>query len=239
MEIKAIHQAKRGIYGSPRVHAELQAQGQSHCLKLVARLMRENAIRAKHKRQFKVTIDFKPSYPVAPNLLGRDFGATASNQTWAAATTYIHTREIWLYLAEVLDLYSRMIVGWSISSRMNSRLVLGTLEMAVGRGQPRSGLLHYSDQGSQYTWGDYQKALHAHGMICGMSRKGDCRYNAVMESFFHTPKTELVNPRDCMSRREAMADIFEYVEIFYNRDRRNSALGFVTPAEQEMIRLAA
>ncbi len=176
VEIKAIHQAKRGIYGSPRVHAELQAQGQSHCLKLVARLMRENAIRAKHKRQFKVTIDFKPSYPVAPNLLGRDFGATASNQTWAAATTYIHTREIWLYLAEVLDLYSRMIVGWSISSRMNSRLVLGALEMAVGRGQPRSGLLHYSDQGSQYAWGDYQKALHAHGMICGMSRKGDCRY---------------------------------------------------------------
>lgn len=239
VEIKAIHQAKRGVYGSPRIHAELKSQGQCHGLKRVARLMRENDIRARRKRKFKVTTDSKHSHPVAPNLLQRDFEATAPNQKWVADITFIPTREGWLYLAAILDLYSRTVVGWSMASRMTRRLVLDALEMAVGRRRPGPGLLHHSDRGSQYACGDYQKALQAYGMICSMSRKGDCWDNAPMESFFHTLKTELVHHRDYRTRGEAKADIFDYIEVFYNRNRRHSALGFCTPEEYEMIRLAA
>ena len=239
VEIKAIHQAKRGTYGSPRIHAELKSQGQSHGLKRVARLMRENDIRAKQKRKFKATTDSKHSHPVAPNLLQRDFEATAPNQKWVADITFIPTREGWLYLAAILDLYSRAVVGWSMASRMTSRLVLDALDMAVGRRRPGPGLLHHSDRGSQYACGDYQKALQAHGMICSMSRKGDCWDNAPMESFFHTLKTEMVHHRDYRTRGEAKTDIFEYIEVFYNRNRSHSALGFCTPEEYEMIRLAA
>lgn len=239
VEIKAIHQAKRGVYGSPRIHAELKSQGQCHGLKRVARLMRENDIRARRKRKFKVTTDSKHSHPVAPNLLQRDFEATAPNQKWVADITFIPTREGWLYLAAILDLYSRTVVGWSMASRMTRRLVLDALEMAVGRRRPGPGLLHHSDRGSQYACGDYQKALQAYGMICSMSRKGDCWDNAPMECFFHTLKTELVHHRDYRTRGEAKADIFDYIEVFYNRNRRHSALGFCTPEEYEMIRLAA
>ena len=239
VEIKAIHSAKRGVYGSPRIHAELKSQGQCHGLKRVARLMRENDIRARRKRKFKVTTNSKHSHPVAPNLLQRDFEATAPNQKWVADITFIPTREGWLYLAAILDLYSRTVVGWSMASRMTRRLVLDALEMAVGRRRPGPGLLHHSDRGSQYACGDYQKALQAYGTICSMSRKGDCWDNAPMESFFHTLKTELVHHRDYRTRWEAKADIFEYVEVFCNRNRRHSALGFCTPEEYEMIRLAA
>jgi putative transposase len=196
VEIKAIHQAKLGVYGSPRIHAELKSQGQCHGLKRVARLMRENDIRARQKRKFKVTTDSKHSHPVAPNLLRRDFEATAPNQKWVADITFIPTREGWLYLAAILDLYSRTVVGWSMASRMPRRLVLNALDMAVGRRLPGPGLLHHSDRGSQYACRDYQKALQAHGMICSMSRKGDCWDNAPMESFFHALKTELVHHLD-------------------------------------------
>ena len=239
VEIKAIHLAKRETYGSPRIHAELKAQGLRLGEKRVARLMRDNDIRAKQKQRFKATTNSKHSHPVAPNLMERDFTASAPNQKWVADITYIPTREGWLYLAAILELYSRLVVGWSMAGRMTRRLVLGALDMAVGRRQPGPGLIHHSDRGSQYACGDYQNALKAHGMVCSMSRKGDCWDNAPMESFFHTLKTELVHHRDYRTRWEARADIFEYIEVFYNRDRRHSALGFITPAEYERIKLTA
>lgn len=239
VEIKAIHSAKRETYGSPRVHAELKAQGLRLGEKRVARLMRAGGIRAKQKRKFKATTDSRHSHPVAPNLLARDFEAIAPNQKWVADITYIPTREGWLYLAAILDLYSRMVVGWSMSSRMTRRLVLDALDMAVGRRRPGPGLLHHSDRGSQYACGDYQEALTTHGMLCSMSRKGDCWDNAPMESFFHTLKTELVHHRDYQTRGEAKADIFEYIEVFYNRSRRHSCLGYLAPAEYEMNKMAA
>jgi transposase InsO family protein len=239
LEIKAIHQAKRETYGSPRIHAELQAQGLRLGEKRVARLMRAGGVRAKQKRKFKATTDSRHSHSVAPNLLARDFEAPAPNQKWVADITYIPTREGWLYLAAILDLYSRMIVGWSMAERMNRRLALDALDMAVGRRRPGPGLVHHSDRGSQYACGDYQQALGAHGMICSMSRKGNCWDNAPMESFFHTLKTELVHHRRYQTRGEAKANIFEYIEVFYNRSRRHSALGYLTPAEYEIIKMAA
>jgi len=239
VEIRAIHWAKREVYGSPRVHAELKARGMRLGEKRVARLMRAGGIRAKQKRKFKATTDSRHSHPVAPNLLARDFEASAPNQKWVADITYIPTREGWLYLAAILDLHSRYVVGWSMDGRMNRRLVLDALHMAVGRRRPGPGLLHHSDRGSQYACGDYQEALTAHGMLCSMSRKGDCWDNAPMESFFHTFKTELIHHRDYQTRWEAKADIFEYIEVFYNRGRRHSALRFIAPAEYEMLNLVA
>lgn len=237
--IEAIHSASREVYGSPRIHAELKAQGTRLSEKRVARLMRAGGIRARQKRKFKATTDSRHSYPVAPNLLRRDFEASAPDQKWVADITYIPTREGWLYLAAIMDLYSRMIVGWSMAGRMTRRLVLDALDMAVGRRRPGPGLLHHSDRGSQYACGDYQKALKTHGMVCSMSRKGDCWDNAPMESFFHTLKTELVHHRDYGNRWQAKADLFHYIEAFYNRGRRHSALGFLTPAEYESIKAAA
>lgn len=239
VEIRAIHQAKREVYGSPRIHAELKARGIRHGEKRVARLMRENGIRAKQKKKFKATTDSKHSHPVAPNLLKRDFEAFAPNEKWVADITYIPTREGFLYLAAILDLYSRIVVGWSMAGRMSRRLVLDALDMATGRRRPGPGLIHHSDRGSQYACGDYQKALFDHGMIGSMSRKGDCWDNAPMESFFHTLKTELAHHQDYQTRMQAKADIFEYIEAFYNRGRRHSCLGYLTPTEFEMIKMAA
>lgn len=239
LEIKAIHRENRGVYGSPRIHAELKDRQMHHGKKRVARLMRENGIRAKQKKKFKMTTDSKHSYPLAPNLLGRDFSAHSSNQKWLADITYIWTREGWLYLAAIMDLFSRPIVGWSMSRRMTKELVLEALEMAVGRRCPGPGLVHHSDRGSQYACGDYQQTLTDHGMVGSMSRKGDCWDNAPMESFFHTLKTELVHHRDYQTRNQARADIFEYIEVFYNRSRRHSALGYLTPAQYEMLKMAA
>ena len=239
VEIKAIHQENRKTYGSPRIHAELKDR-QGHCgKKRIARLMRESGIRAKQKKKFKATTDSKHSHPVAPNLLQRNFEAAMPDQKWLADITYIPTREGWLYLAAILDLHSKIIVGWSMASRMTKSLVLEALEMAVGRRHPGPGLIHHTDRGSQYACGDYQRALRSHGMICSMSRKGDCWDNAPMESWFHTLKTELVNHRDYLTRVQAKADIFEYIEVFYNRSRRHSGLGYMTPAQYEMIKRAA
>ena len=239
LEIKTVHRQSRGTYGSPRVHADLAAMGLRHGKKRIARLMRENGIRAKQKKKFKVTTDSKHSHPVAPNLLGRDFSASSPNQKWLADITYIWTREGWLYLAAIMDLFSRPIVGWSMSRRMTKELVLEALAMAVEHRRPGPGLIHHSDRGSQYACGDYQGALTDHGMVCSMSRKGDCWDNAPMESFFHTLKTELVHHQDYQTRNQAKADIFEYIEVFYNRSRRHSALGYMTPAQYEMLKMAA
>ena len=239
VEIKAIHKENRGVYGSPRVHAELKDRQMHHGQKRVARMMRENGIRAKQSKKFKATTDSNHSHPVAPNLLHRNFEADMPDQKWLADITYIPTREGWLYLAAILDLNSKLIVGWSMAGRMTKKLVLEALSMAVGRRKPGLDLIHHSDRGSQYACGDYQRALRVHGMICSMSRKGDCWDNAPMESWFHTLKTELVNHRDYRTRMQAKADIFEYIEAFYNRSRRHSALGYMTPAQYEMIKMAA
>jgi putative transposase len=237
--IKEIHQEKRGVYGSPRVQAELKSKGMRHGRKRVARLMRENGIRAKQKRKYQATTDSKHFYPVAANLLQRDFAAKRPDQKWLADITCIATRQGWLYLAAILDLYSRLIVGWSMSSRMGGKLVLAALEMAVGRRRPEPGLIHHSDRGGQYASAVYQRALRSHGMIGSMSRKGDCWDNAPMESWFHTLKTELTGHRHYVTRGQAKTDIFEYIEVFYNRNRLHSALGFKSPAKYEMIKNVA
>lgn len=239
VEIKAIHKENRGVYGSPRVHAELKDRQMHHGKNRVARIMRENGIRARQSKKFKATTDSNHSHPVAPNLLHRNFEADMPDRKWLADITYIPTSEGWLYLAAILDLYSKRIVGWSMGSRMTRKMALDALSMAVGRRKPGPGLMHHSDRGSQYASGNYQQALRHNGMICSMSRKGDCWDNAPMESWFHTLKTELVNHRDYRTRDQAKVDIFEYIEVFYNQSRKHSALGYMTPDQYERMKMAA
>jgi len=201
--------------------------------------MRENDIRAKARRKFKVTTDSRHDHPVAPNLLDRQFTVEAPNTVWLADISYIWTREGWLYLAVVLDLFSRQVVGWAMDEQMPQELTLAALDMALKRRRPLPGLMHHSDRGSQYAAGAYRKRLAEHGIVCSMSRKGNCWDNAPMESFFHTLKTELVHHRDYLTRDEARHDIFEYIEVFYNRQRSHSTLGYLSPAQFEVTALAA
>jgi putative transposase len=238
-KIQAVHNESRQTYGSPRVHASLKAGGYRIGRKRVARLMRENDIRARTKRTFKVTTDSRHDHPVAPNLLDRQFTVEAPNTVWLADLSYIWTREGWLYLAVVLDLFSRQVVGWAMDEQMPQELTLAALDMALKRRRPLPGLMHHSDRGSQYAAGAYRKPLVEHDIVCSMSRKGNCWDNAPMESFFHTLKTELVHHRDYQTRDEARRDIFEFIEIFYNRQRRHSTLGYLSPAQFEVIALAA
>jgi putative transposase len=233
VEIAAIHAEAKQRYGSPRIHAELKAKGVACCVNTVAKLMHDNDIRAKTARRFKHTTDSNHPLPVADNLLDRQFDAQAPNERWVADITYIPTREGWLYLAVVEDLYSRMVVGWSMGDTMTSRLVADALEMAVQRRLPGEGLLAHSDRGSQYASEHYQRLLAKHGIECSMSGVGQCWDNAPMESFFASLKKELVHHEDYQSRAEARASIFEYIETFYNPKRRHSSLGFVSPAEYE------
>ena len=232
-EIRAIHQEVKERYGSPRMHAELQARGLSCCVNTVAKLMRQHGIAAKTKRKFRCTTDSNHDLPVADNIVDRQVEAVAVNQVWVADITYIPTWEGWLYLAAVEDLYSRQIVGWSMGERITSRLVVDALEMAVSRRLPGEGLLAHSDRGSQYASEHYQRLLGRHGITCSMSRRGDCWDNAPMESFFASLKKELVHHEDYRSRAEARASLFEYIEAFYNRVRRHSALGYLSPVEYE------
>jgi transposase InsO family protein len=238
-KIQAVHSESRQTYGSPRVHASLKAQGYRIGRKRIARLMRENDIRAKTKRKFRVTTDSRHDHPVAPNLLDRQFTVEAPNTVWLADLSYIWTREGWLYLAVVLDLFSRQVVGWAMDEEMPQELTLAALDMALKRRRPLPGLMHHSDRGSQYAAGAYQKQLAEHGIVCSMSRKGNCWDNAPMESFFHTLKTELVHHRDYQTRDEARHDIFEFVEVFYNRQRSHSTLGYLSPVQFEVTALAA
>jgi putative transposase len=233
VEIAAIHAEAKQRYGSPRIHAELKAKGVECCVNTVAKLMHDNDIRAKTARRFRHTTDSNHPLPVADNLLDRQFDAQAPNERWVADITYIPTREGWLYLAVVEDLYSRMVVGWSMGDTMTSRLVVDALEMAVQRRLPDEGLLAHSDRGSQYASEHYQRLLAKHGIECSMSGVGQCWDNAPMESFFASLKKELVHHEDYQSRAEARASIFEYIETFYNPKRRHSSLGFVSPAEYE------
>jgi len=232
--IQAIYEESRQNYGSPRVFKELQARGEPCNVKTVARIMRENDIVAKRRRKFKVTTDSNHRLAVAENLLDRQFTVTAPNRVWVSDITYIPTWEGWLYLATVQDLFSRKIVGWSMQPRMTWQLVIDALEMAVDRRRPEPGLLCHSDRGSQYASDDYQAVLARHGMICSMSRKGNCWDNAVMESFCSTFKTELNYHENFHTRDEARRAVFEYIEMFYNRIRRHSTLGYLSPVDFEL-----
>jgi len=235
-EIQAIHHERRkDVYGSPRIHQELTARGRRCNVKTVARIMKERGIRAKTARTFKVTTDSKHDRPVAPNVLDRAFGQTAPNQAWVSDITYVPTREGWLYLAAVEDLCTRKIVGWSMSERLTSRLVVDALEMAIQRQLPGEGLLSHSDRGSQYASEHYQELLKRYGIKCSMSRRGDCWDNAPMESLFATLKKELVHFEDYATRDAARESLFESIELFYNRVRRHSALGYKSPAEFEQV----
>jgi putative transposase len=233
VEIRAVHAEVKERYGSPRIHAELQAQGVPCCVNTVAKLMHDNDIRAKTARKFRNTTDSNHPLPVADNLLSREFDAQGPNERWVTDITYIPTREGWLYLAAVEDLYSRMVVGWSMADTMTSRLVVTALEMAVQRRLPGEGLLAHSDRGSQYASEHYQRLLGKHGIACSMSGVGQCWDNAPMESFFASLKKELIHHEDYQTRAQAKASIFEYIETFYNPKRRHSSLGFVSPAEYE------
>ena len=227
--IRAIHAETKAAYGSPRIYQELKACGIPASKGRVERLMREHGLRARHKRRFKATTDSKHTLPVAPNRLEQNFETARPDQAWTADITYIATREGWLYLAIVLDLYTRQIVGWAMRERMTKDLVIDALRMAWFRRRPPPGLIHHSDRGSQYCSHDFQKQLAAYGMLASMSRKGNCWDNATSESFFNSLKNERVHGAYYETRDEARADIFEYIEIFYNRVRRHSTLGGISP----------
>ena len=233
VSIKAIHGEVKARYGSPRIHAELVARGKPCCVNTVARLMRWEGIAAKTKRKFRVTTDSNHDRPVAENVLNREFEPEAPNQTWTADITYVPTSEGWLYLAVVEDLYSRRIVGWSMSARIDSRLVVDALEMALARRLPGEGLVAHSDRGSQYASEHYQRILAGHGITCSMSRRANCWDNAPMESFFASLKKELTRGEIFATRQEAKASIFEYIEVFFNRIRRHSSLRYMSPVEYE------
>jgi transposase InsO family protein len=233
--IRQAHQASRGIYGSPRVHRELAARGVRCSENTVAKLMRQEGIRSKTRRRFVVrTTDSSHPHPIAPNRLNQEFQQERPNQAWAADITYVPTQEGWLYLAAVIDLCSRKIVGWATGTSLHAVLVIEALRMALVHRQPAGELLHHSDRGVQYACDDYQALLAAHGLEPSMSRRGNCYDNAVMESFFGTLKTELVHHEHYPTRDVARASLFEYIEVFYNRQRRHSALDYVSPHEYEV-----
>jgi putative transposase len=224
----------RGRYGSPRVYLELRDEGTVTSRKRVARLMRQHGLVARpRRRRFVRTTDSNHNYGVAPNRVARDFRPKEPNQLWATDITYIRTKSGWFYLAVVLDLFSRRVVGWSMQSYMDRRLVLAALGMAIKTRKPGPGLMHHSDRGIQYACDDYQRMLTDAEMVPSMSRKANCWDNAVVESFFSTLKQELVYRRDFATHDEARAALFEYIEGFYNRTRRHSTLGYLSPMEYE------
>lgn len=227
--IRAIHTQLKGAYGSLRMVREIRGRGFPAGKERVERLMRENGIRGRHKRRYKATTDSKHSLPVAPNLLDRNFQPAAPNRAWAADLTYVWTQEGWLYLAVVLDLFNREVVGWSIKPRMTAEIVTDALTMAWFRRRPAPGLIHHSDRGSQYASHAFQDKLAQYGMICSMSRKGNCWDNAPTESFFNSLKNERVHGTRYATRAAATADLFDYIEAFYNRSRRHSTLGYRSP----------
>lgn len=230
--IRAAHRTSRQTYGSPRIHADLRAAGETCNHKRVERLMRLNGIRAKQPRRFTRTTDTNHSQPVADNVLNQQFEVASPNVVWTGDITYIDTAEGWLYLAVVMDLYSRRIVGWAMDSHMLTSLVEDALRMALERRQPTDGLLHHSDRGSQYASQDYQALLKGAGIQVSMSRRGNCYDNAVQESFFGTLKGECASER-YPSRAAARTSVFEYIEAWYNRRRRHSALGYLSPEQFE------
>jgi len=233
--VAAAHVASNRRYGSPRVHAELKAAGQRVGRKRVARLMRERALIARKRRRFRTTTDSKHGFPIAPNVLARDFNASAPDQVWVTDITFLWTKQGWLYLAAILDLFSRRVVGWATSEHVDRHLALKALDVALAQRRPARDLVHHSDRGSTYASDDYRKALETRGIECSMSRKGDCWDNAVAESFFATLKREMDNADDLESRASATMSISEYIDGFYNPTRRHSTLNYVSPIEFELI----
>jgi transposase InsO family protein len=234
--VRAAHADSRGAYGSPRVHAELEARGVACCENTVARVMREEGVRSRAARKFRCrTTDAAHAHPVADNLLARDFAADAPDRKWAADVTYVPTGEGWLYVAAVIDLCTRKVVGWAMADHLRAGLCTDALDMALARRDPPpdAGLVHHSDRGVQYACGAYRDRLAARGIACSMSRAGDCYDNAVVESFWSTLKRELVHHADYATRAQATAAIFEWVECWYNRKRRHSAPGYLSPEEFE------
>ena len=233
VDVAAAFQVGRGAYGSPRVHEELKASGIAVSRKRIARLMVQLGLEGRRKRRFKATTDSKHALPVAENVLDRNFEVDAPDVAWATDITYVWTAEGWLYLAAILDLFSRRVVGFAMSEHIDRALVIEALRVAVGRRVPNAGLMHHSDRGSQYASGDYQAALDDLGVVCSMSRKGNCWDNAVAESFFATIKGELIDHEDYLTRDQARASIAEYINVFYNCRRRHSALGYLSPVDYE------
>jgi putative transposase len=233
-QILQIHQASRQTYGSPRIQFELSQTGQIHGRNRIARLMRQQNLRGRVKGRFRVrTTDSNHDQPIAPHRLAELPAPTAADQIWVGDITYIATGEGWLYLAGVMDRYSRRIVGWAMDQNIDTRLVLAAWEMAQTQRQPAPELVFHSDRGSQYASGDFRQALATSQTQASMSRKGNCYDNATMEAFWSTLKMELVYRQTFATRQAAQAAIFEYIEIFYNRQRRHSALGYATPAAFE------
>jgi transposase InsO family protein len=237
-KVAGAHAASKGRYGSPRVHAELQAAGERVGRKRVARLMREGKLVARTRRRFRTTTDSKHDFPIAPNVLERDFTAEAPDQAWVTDITFVWTAQGWLYLAVILDLFSRRVVGWATSQNVDRHLALTALDNALARRRPDAGLVHHSDRGSTYASSDYRSALEARGIEASMSRKGDCWDNAVAESFFSTIKRELEGIDDFESRVGATLSIGDYIDGFYNLQRRHSAINYTSPVEFELIHSA-
>ena len=232
-KIKCIHEASKGVYGSPRVHAELVAEGVHVGRHKVAQLMCSTRLKGCPKRRYRTTTQRDPTHRVAHNLLKQDFTADGPDQRWASDITYIATRQGWLYLAVVMDLFSRRIIGWSMDRWMSRHLVVDALRMAVDARRPAGPLIHHSDRGAQYSSDDFRDELDKHGITASMSSTGNCYDNAVVESFFGALKRERVNRVRYRTREEARADLFEYIEVFYNRKRRHGYLGNISPDDFE------
>ena len=237
-QVAEAFEASKKRSGAPRLSLDLRAQGQQYNRKTVAASLKRQGLRAKAARKFKATTNSKHDLPVAPNLLQQDFTATAPNQKWVGDITYLWTEEGWLYLAVVIDLYSRLVVGWSMSERMTAELVSNALQMALWRRRMPKGVIVHSDRGSQYCSGQYQALIEKHGLLCSMSAKGNCYDNACAESFFHTLKVELIHGERFATREAMRQTVFEYIEIDYNRTRRHSANGYLSPEALE-AKLAA
>jgi putative transposase len=236
-EIKRIFDKKRKLYGSPRIYREMHGTKYTCSRSRVARLMRKNKLVARQKKRFKATTDSSHDYPVSPNLLDRNFSVDFINQCWVSDITYIDTMEGWLYLCTIIDLFSRRVVGWSMASHLRAELAIDALDMAVLHRNPPKGLIFHSDRGIQYASTVFRDKLEEYHMIQSMSRKGNCWDNAPAESFFSTLKMEEVYHEKYRTRDEARQSIFEYIEVFYNRQRSHSFLDYISPAKYEELRL--
>ena len=236
--VKKAFDARKGRAGSPRLVLDLADAGHPHDRKTVASSMQRQGLRAKAAKKFKATTNSKHNLPVAPNLLQQDFTATAPNQKYVGDITYLWTEEGWLYLAVVIDLYSRLVVGWAMSERMTAQLVCDALQMALWRRHRPTGVIVHSDRGSQYCSGDYQRLIKTNGLLCSMSAKGNCYDNACAESFFHSLKVEAIHGERFLTRDEMRQAVFEYIEVDYNRTRRHSANGFISPEVFEAKQVA-
>ena len=236
--IQAAHRQSRGTYGSPRVHRELVAQGFEAGRHRVARQMQVLGLVARRQKRFRITTDSRHGHRIAANVLQREFAVERPNQVWVTDITYLWTREGWVYLAVVLDLFARRVVGWAIAEHLRTSLALDALHMALGRRLPGAGLVHHSDRGCQYASDAYRGVLARHGIVCSMSRKGNCWDNAVAESFFSTLKVELVHRCTWADRATARLVVAEYIECFYNAERRHSVLDYRSPAEHERLHAA-